>query len=42
MLLLFFFFQEHKKIMFYFPKKVDLDTKMKQIGLSEAIVQFTK
>ncbi|CAI9723484.1 Hypothetical predicted protein [Octopus vulgaris] len=34
--------EEHKKIMFYFPKKVDIDTKMKQIGLSEAIVQFTK
>lgn len=34
--------EEHKKIMFYFPKKIDLDTKIKQIGLSEAIVQFTK
>ncbi|KAL3878000.1 hypothetical protein ACJMK2_035641 [Sinanodonta woodiana] len=33
--------EEEKKIMYYYPKNVDTDTKIKQIGLCEAIVQFT-
>lgn len=32
---------EHKKILFYFPHSVPLDTKIKQIGLCEAIITFT-
>lgn len=33
--------EEEKKIMFYFPEEVDIDTKVKNVGLAEAIVQFT-
>ncbi|XP_060572399.1 vacuolar fusion protein CCZ1 homolog [Ruditapes philippinarum] len=33
--------EEHKKIMFYFPKNTDIDTQIKTIGLCEAIVTFT-
>lgn len=35
-------FQERKKIMFYYPPENELDTKIKDIGLCEAIVKFTK
>ncbi|KAG8319936.1 vacuolar fusion protein ccz1 [Homalodisca vitripennis] len=28
--------------MYYFPPKVKMDDKMKNVGLSEAIIQFTK
>lgn len=34
--------EEHKKIMFYYPKNTDIDTKIKNIGLCEAIVTFTQ
>ena len=33
--------QEEKKVMFYFPEETDIDSKVKNIGLSEAIVQFS-
>ena len=36
----FFFLQEEKKVMFYFPDDADIDTKVKNVGLAEAIVQF--
>lgn len=32
--------EEEKKVMFYFPDDADIDTKVKNIGLAEAIVQF--
>uniref|UniRef100_A0A1B6I2H4 CCZ1/INTU/HSP4 first Longin domain-containing protein n=1 Tax=Homalodisca liturata TaxID=320908 RepID=A0A1B6I2H4_9HEMI len=34
--------EEEQKIMYYFPPKVKMDDKMKNVGLSEAIIQFTK
>lgn len=34
--------EEEKKIMFYYPKNADIDTKIKQIGLCEAICKFTE
>ena len=37
----FFIFQEEKKIMYYFPDETDIDSKIKNIGLSEAIVQYS-
>uniref|UniRef100_A0A1B6LR64 CCZ1/INTU/HSP4 first Longin domain-containing protein n=1 Tax=Graphocephala atropunctata TaxID=36148 RepID=A0A1B6LR64_9HEMI len=33
--------EEEQKIMYYFPPKVKPDDKMKNVGLSEAIIQFT-
>lgn len=33
--------EEDKKILFYYPPKTDIDTQMKNVGLSEAIVKFT-
>lgn len=35
-------FQEEKKIMYYYPKNDHIDTKIKQIGLCEAICKFTE
>ena len=35
-------YQEEKKILFYSPLDIDIDTKVKDIGLSEAIIKFTK
>lgn len=34
--------QEHLKIMYYHPKTTDIDTKIKQVGLCEAITKFTE
>lgn len=34
--------EEHKKIMYFFPKDVDIDTQIKQVGLCEAIATFTR
>jgi len=33
--------QEDKKILFYYPTDVELDTKIRQIGLCEAVIKFT-
>lgn len=41
-LYMFLFFQEHKKVLYYFPKNADIDTKVKHVGLCEAIVTFTQ
>ena len=35
-------FQEHKKILYYYPPETDIDDKIKEVGLCEAVVQFTK
>jgi len=40
--LLSFCVQEHKKILFYYPTDVELDTKIRQIGLCEAVTKFTR
>lgn len=37
-----YFLQEHKKIVFFYPKETDIDTQIKHIGLCEAIVRFTE
>lgn len=34
--------QEEKKILFYYPSGSPIDTKIKDIGLCEAIIKFTK
>ena len=34
-------FQEHKKILYYYPPAADIDDKIKQVGFCEAIIQFT-
>ncbi|KAL4239339.1 vacuolar fusion protein ccz1 [Mactra antiquata] len=34
--------EEHKKIMYYYPKNADIDTKIKHVGLCEAIITFTQ
>lgn len=34
--------QEHKKILFYYPSEMDIDSKVKEVGLCEAIIKFTK
>ncbi|XP_033735365.1 vacuolar fusion protein CCZ1 homolog [Pecten maximus] len=34
--------EEEKKIMFYHPKSNDIDTRIKQVGLCEAVVKFTE
>ncbi|XP_054270141.1 vacuolar fusion protein CCZ1 homolog [Macrosteles quadrilineatus] len=34
--------EEDQKIMYYFPPKVNIDEKMKNVGLSEAIIKFTE
>lgn len=36
------FFKEEKKILFYHPQETDIDSKIKDVGLSEAIVKFSK
>jgi len=36
------FVQENKKILFYYPMEVELDTKIRQIGLCEAVMKFTR
>ncbi|EDW57086.2 vacuolar fusion protein CCZ1 homolog isoform X2 [Drosophila virilis] len=33
--------EEHKKILFYHPNDIELNTKIKDVGLSEAIITFT-
>ncbi|KAH8317196.1 hypothetical protein KR074_001117 [Drosophila pseudoananassae] len=35
------FLQEHKKVLFYHPNDIELNTKIKDVGLSEAIIRFT-
>lgn len=37
-----FFFQEEKKILFYHPSDVEKNEKIRNVGLCEAIVQFTR
>ncbi|XP_074648417.1 vacuolar fusion protein CCZ1 homolog [Tubulanus polymorphus] len=34
--------EEENKIMFYFPPATDIDTKIKDIGLCEAVIKFTE
>lgn len=34
--------QEAKKVLFYYPTDVELDTKIRQIGLCEAVIKFTR
>ncbi|XP_064640099.1 vacuolar fusion protein CCZ1 homolog [Lineus longissimus] len=34
--------EEHKKILYYYPSDTDIDTKIKDVGLCEAIVKFTE
>ncbi|XP_015111487.1 vacuolar fusion protein CCZ1 homolog [Diachasma alloeum] len=34
--------EEEKKILYYYPEKTDVDTKIRNIGLSEAIIKFTE
>jgi len=34
--------QEDKKVLFYYPTDVELDTKIRQIGLCEAVIKFTR
>uniref|UniRef100_A0A182TNW2 CCZ1/INTU/HSP4 first Longin domain-containing protein n=1 Tax=Anopheles melas TaxID=34690 RepID=A0A182TNW2_9DIPT len=33
--------QEEKKVLFYHPQDTDIDTKIKDVGLSEAIIKFS-
>ncbi|KAM8710314.1 hypothetical protein ACLKA7_017015 [Drosophila subpalustris] len=33
--------EEHKKVLFYHPQDIELNTKIKDVGLSEAIITFT-
>jgi hypothetical protein len=35
-------FQEHKKILYFYPQGVTLDSQITQIGLCEAIIKFTQ
>lgn len=42
LLISFLFFQEEKKILFYHPNDVDKNEKIRNVGLCEAIVQFTR
>ncbi|XP_012273187.1 vacuolar fusion protein CCZ1 homolog [Orussus abietinus] len=34
--------EEENKILYYYPTKTDIDTKIRNIGLSEAIIKFTE
>lgn len=34
--------EEFKKILYYNPEDIELNTKIKDVGLSEAIIQFTR
>uniref|UniRef100_A0A0B7A1T9 CCZ1/INTU/HSP4 first Longin domain-containing protein n=1 Tax=Arion vulgaris TaxID=1028688 RepID=A0A0B7A1T9_9EUPU len=34
--------EEHKKILYYYPAEADIDTQIKKVGLSEAIVKFAE
>lgn len=34
--------EEEKKILFYHPPDVPLDNKMRDVGFSEAIINFTR
>ncbi|CAM9898124.1 unnamed protein product [Lampetra fluviatilis] len=34
--------EEHKKILYYYPSEVNIDDKIRSVGLCEAIVQFTR
>ncbi|XP_064603975.1 vacuolar fusion protein CCZ1 homolog [Liolophura sinensis] len=34
--------EEEKKIMFYFPKDTDIDSKIKNVGLCEALIKFAE
>jgi hypothetical protein len=33
---------EHEKLLYFWPPDVDKDTKMKSVGLVEAVVQYTR
>lgn len=33
--------EEHKKILYYYPEGADLDTRIRNVGLCEAIIKFT-
>ena len=33
---------EHEKLLFYYPPDTPLDQKLKSVGLSEAMVNFTR
>ncbi|XP_052847524.1 vacuolar fusion protein CCZ1 homolog [Drosophila gunungcola] len=33
--------EEHKKVLYYHPNDIELNTKIKDVGLSEAIIRFT-
>lgn len=35
-------FQEEKKILFYHPQETDIDSKVKDVGLCEAIIKFSR
>lgn len=37
-----FIFQEKNKILFYYPYELEIDSKIKDVGLCEAIIKFTK
>lgn len=37
-----YFLQEEKKILFYHPSEVEKNEKIRNVGLCEAIVQFTR
>ncbi|KAF4528086.1 hypothetical protein B566_EDAN016506 [Ephemera danica] len=34
--------EEEKKILYFYPSKTDLDTRIKTVGLSEALIKFTQ
>ena len=34
--------QEHMKVLYYYPEDLELDTKVKAVGLSEGFVNFTR
>lgn len=37
-----FILQEENKILFYYPNEVEKNEKIRNVGLCEAIVQFTR
>lgn len=36
------YFQEEKKVLFYYPYDSSADERIKNVGLSEAIIKFSK
>ena len=41
-ILIFNYLKEDEKLLYYYPDDIDLHTKVRHLGLTEALIKFTK